>query len=76
MISGGSLEEPLYATTNQFGRYTFEDIPVGETYVLTVFPRRYRFDQTSKVISLNSSLADIDFVTSDTRKNRIIGSIS
>lgn len=61
MITGGSLDEPLYATTNQFGKYQFEAIPVGESYVLTVFSRRYNFSPSSRVISLNSSLTDADF---------------
>ena len=41
MITGGGLPEPLYATTNNFGKYQFEDIPLGDDYVLQVFSRRY-----------------------------------
>ena len=69
MMSGGTLEEPLYATTNQFGYYRFEDIPVGESYVLSVFAKRYNFSPSSKVVSLDSSLTDVNFV-SDSFKGR------
>ena len=63
MLAGGDLDEPIYATTNQFGRYQFEDISVGNSYVLTVFSRRYTFTQSSRVINFNSSFTDADFVS-------------
>ena len=67
MLSGGTLEEPLYATTNQFGYYRFEDIPVGESYVLSIFAKRYNFSPSSKVVSLDSSLTDVNFVSDSFR---------
>lgn len=62
MITGGGLDEPLYATTNQFGKYLFEDIPVGSDYVLQVFSRRHSFEQSSRIVSLKDFIEDADFI--------------
>ncbi|MEZ5425965.1 MAG: carboxypeptidase-like regulatory domain-containing protein [Pyrinomonadaceae bacterium] len=62
MITGGDLPEPLYASTNIFGIYQFQDIPVGDSYVLTAFSGRYTFQQSSLVIKLNDNLTDVDFI--------------
>ncbi|MGI8639354.1 MAG: carboxypeptidase regulatory-like domain-containing protein [Pyrinomonadaceae bacterium] len=62
MLAGGALEEPIYATTSAFGYYRFEDIPTGNTYVLTVFSRTYTFDQSSMVINLNNDFSDGNFI--------------
>ena len=47
-------------TTGSFGFYTFNDIEVGQTYVLGVTSKRYRF--TSRLVNVTDSLADVDFV--------------
>ncbi len=62
MITGGGLDESLYATTNQFGKYLFEDIPVGADYVLQVFSRRHSFAQSSRIVSLKDFIEDADFI--------------
>jgi hypothetical protein len=67
MITGNGLPEPLYATTNMFGRYQFEDIPVGETYVLHAFSKRYTFDQSSLVINVNDNISNADFIGGEPR---------
>jgi hypothetical protein len=67
MITGGGLGEPLYATTNSFGNYQFEDIPLGSDYVLQVFSRRYMFEQTSMIVNLSDSITDADFIGSELR---------
>lgn len=46
-------------TTSSFGVYRFEDVAGGETYVIGVAAKRYRF--APRVIQIVSSLADIDF---------------
>lgn len=61
MLSGGDLEEPIYTTTNLFGNYKFEDVTVGETYVVQIVTRRYRFPNTSMVISLQDNITNADF---------------
>ncbi len=61
MLSGGDLEEPIYTTTNGLGYYRFEDLTVGETYVLQVISKRYKFANPSIVVSLQDNITNADF---------------
>ncbi len=65
MLSGGNLPEPIYATTNHFGYYRFTDIPVGQSYVLQATSGRYRFQNPSRLINLDESITDEDFISED-----------
>ena len=47
-------------TTGSFGFYTFNDIEAGQSYVLGVSSKRYRF--ASRLVNVTDSLADVDFV--------------
>ncbi|MBC7901618.1 MAG: carboxypeptidase regulatory-like domain-containing protein [Saprospiraceae bacterium] len=60
-LSGGSLMENIDVLTNPFGYYTFPDVPVGETYIVTVLTKRYSFAQPALVVTLNDSIVDLDF---------------
>jgi uncharacterized delta-60 repeat protein len=64
-LIGGELTETKYARTNPFGYYSFQDIPVGQTYVLTVASKNYVFTNSTRVIDLQENLADIDFVSDE-----------
>ena len=48
------------ATTSSFGVYSFDNVRPGETYVIGVSSKRYRFASTSLLIQDN--LANLDFV--------------
>jgi len=61
-LQGGDLVEPMRAITNGFGYYSFEGLEAGQTYILTVDTKRHAFNTPSRVISLNDSISDIDFV--------------
>jgi hypothetical protein len=52
------------AITSSFGYYKFEDIPAGETYVLTVSNKRYLFADSPRVVNIQENLADVDFIAS------------
>ncbi|HVE56299.1 MAG TPA: LamG-like jellyroll fold domain-containing protein, partial [Pyrinomonadaceae bacterium] len=60
-LSGGSLPQPISARTNNFGYYQFNNLPVGETYVLTVSSKRYVFTEPSRIVNLLDSVTDADF---------------
>lgn len=47
-------------TTNSFGYYQFGNVNTGETYVIDVISKRYRY--TSRVLQIFDSLADVDFI--------------
>jgi hypothetical protein len=46
--------------TNNFGYYRFDEVEVGQTYVVNVSSKRYQF--APRVISLSDELADLDFI--------------
>jgi len=46
--------------TSSFGFFRFEDVAPGNTYIVAVKSRRYRF--ASRVVQVFDSIADIDFV--------------
>ena len=62
IISGGGLTSPMRVRTTSFGYYTFDWLPVGETYVLQVASKRYTFQTPSVLVTLQDDLADADFV--------------
>lgn len=62
MITGNVLPEPIYRRTNHFGYFTFDDLPVGEQYVLQVISPKHIFNQSSRIINLVESISDADFV--------------
>ncbi|MEO7660435.1 MAG: peptidoglycan DD-metalloendopeptidase family protein [Pyrinomonadaceae bacterium] len=47
------------ATTSSFGLYSFESVPIGESYIIGVSSKRYRF--ASRTVLANNNLSDIDF---------------
>lgn len=65
MIYGGSLGEPRYATTNQFGYFRFEDVPFGDSYILQVFSRRYTFEQSTRVFNFSEDITNLNFIGSE-----------
>jgi hypothetical protein len=46
--------------TNYFGYYSFEDVTAGETYVVSVEAKGYRFEP--RVITVYDTIYDLDFV--------------
>lgn len=50
------------ARTNPFGYYNFADIPVGETYVVSVSHKLFMFEP--RVVSVTEELTDLNFVGS------------
>jgi hypothetical protein len=49
------------ATTNTFGRYRFNNVPAGETYVFTVRSKRYTFTDSSRILSVTEDTGEINF---------------
>jgi Carboxypeptidase regulatory-like domain len=64
-ISGGALTEPKLARTNQFGYYRFQDLEVGQIYIVSIAAKRYSFATPNRVIVLNENLVGEDFVSDD-----------
>lgn len=64
MITSNSLTSPRTALTSSLGYFTFDDIEVGQTYIITVMSKRYGFALPSQVISVTDSISDIVFIAS------------
>lgn len=61
-LSGGSLQQPISIKTNSFGNYKFDNLPTGETYIVTVSAKKYTFTPPTKTVNLNDEITDADFV--------------
>lgn len=48
--------------SSSMGYYLFEDVPTGETYVISVVSKRFQF--TPRVVTINDDLTDWDFIAS------------
>lgn len=62
VLTGGPFAQPVYATTNPFGYYSFSDLPAGNAYVVTVSSKRYAFEQPARLVNLGEDLTEINFV--------------
>ena len=48
--------------TSSFGYYRFEDLPVGETYIIQPSAKGVNFSPSSLIINLNENIEDQNFV--------------
>lgn len=57
-LSGGRART---ARSTTFGFYRFENVPVGETYILTVRSNRYVFLPDTRIVTVLDDLTGVDF---------------
>jgi hypothetical protein len=60
VLSGSTLPQPKVVTTNPFGYYNFEELPVG-TYVLQVASKQYTFSVPTRVVTAEDNILNADF---------------
>jgi hypothetical protein len=48
--------------TNTFGNYRFDNLPAGDFYIITVWNKRYVFEQDTQSFVLNDAVENVDFV--------------
>ncbi|HQU85155.1 MAG TPA: hypothetical protein PKY59_18590 [Pyrinomonadaceae bacterium] len=48
-------------TTNSFGEYKFEHLILGNVYIVSVNGKKLRFENPSRVITVNENVGEIDF---------------
>jgi hypothetical protein len=58
-LSSGEVQS---LSTGSFGNYRFEDLPSGESYIVTVSHRRYTFSNNSQIFTLSDAIENLDFV--------------
>ncbi|MEP6786800.1 MAG: carboxypeptidase-like regulatory domain-containing protein, partial [Acidobacteriota bacterium] len=56
-----SLGNARTVTTSSFGFYQFDEVAVGDSYVIGVVSKQYRFI-TSQLVQLGDTLTDVNFV--------------
>ena len=54
--------EIFYAGSGNFGFYRFENLAVGEGYILTISAKRFTFNPNTIYISLSGDLTETDFI--------------
>lgn len=54
--------EPRSVRTSAFGYYRFDDVEVGETYIVNVRAKQFTFANPTQVITVNDNIDDLDFI--------------
>lgn len=63
LVLSGNSGEPRFTQSSAFGYFRFDDVPAGDTYILTIYSERFVFAQPTRAISLTDNLADVNFVS-------------
>ena len=61
MLSNATTGETFNAISSPFGYYRFDNILVGQTYILTISAKRFSFNPNTRVITLLDELNNEDF---------------
>lgn len=61
VISGDGLDSPRTVRTGSFGYFRFDDLPVGETYVISVVSPRHVFANPTRLITLDDNVIGLEF---------------
>lgn len=62
IISGGGLTQPRYANTGTFGFYQFDDLEVGDTYIVSIQSKRFTFTNPNIILTPKDNVADANFL--------------
>ena len=60
--AGGAIRS---VRTANFGYFSFEDVRVGETYILTISSKRFVFVNPTRVLNVTEEISDLDFISSN-----------
>jgi hypothetical protein len=63
MLTGGGLAQPIVVQTGPFGYYQFNDLPIGQLYVVTVRSGRHTFSDPTRAIDLTANVVGADFIS-------------
>lgn len=50
-----------WAMTNAFGNFRFDDVEVGQTYIVSVRSKRYQFSNETQVVMVTDEINDLIF---------------
>lgn len=54
--------EILSTRTSSFGYFRFDEIPIGETYIISVASKRFTFNPSSQILMVSEELSDLNFI--------------
>jgi hypothetical protein len=54
--------ETFHAISSSFGHYRFDEITVGQTYILTIIAKRFVFEPNTRIFTLLDELTDENFI--------------
>ena len=55
----------MNAISSSFGYYRFDNVLLGETYVISVVSKRYTFPISSRTLTITGELVNVDFVSEE-----------
>jgi len=61
-IQNTSNGETQSVYTNTFGNYRFDNLASGDFYIVTVWNKRYVFEQDTQAFTLNDAVENVDFI--------------
>ncbi|HEX8735027.1 MAG TPA: carboxypeptidase-like regulatory domain-containing protein, partial [Pyrinomonadaceae bacterium] len=61
MMTGASGETRI-AFSSSFGYFTFENVRIGEVYILSVRAKQFQFSQSSQAVSVLEEVTDVNFI--------------
>lgn len=62
ILTNAATGEIFYASSGSFGFYRFENLAVGQGYILTISAKRFTFNPNTIYISLSGDLTETDFI--------------
>ncbi|MEP7074790.1 MAG: hypothetical protein ABI878_03185 [Acidobacteriota bacterium] len=62
-IGGGDLPQPIFTTTTSLGVYRFDNLTIGQTYIITIAPKKYFFPTTVRLVTLSANEVFVDFIS-------------
>lgn len=62
--------ESFHAAPDSYGKFRFSGLPVGDSYLVRVKSRYFKFEPDSQVVTLNSDFTDLEFVTVSPKQTR------
>ena len=51
--------------SSAFGYFRFADVPAGQTYIISVAAKNYKFGQSARTLNLSADIDDVNFIAID-----------
>jgi hypothetical protein len=61
-LTDATTGETLHTRSGSFGSYRFENVPIGQSYILSAGSKRFSFALNDRFITPLEELTDVDFI--------------